>query len=140
MMQNNNQRSVVALRALLDANVHVLGDMDDDGGNLRIQNGRAHYGTSATPFFSSLDVLHQSVDFSQAYLSMPARTLFALLPEAHFVLNPRSIDRQEFPRELVQQLLDGSYFATTQAPPSALQQGAQTMAAKFKSILSLRKS
>jgi SseB protein N-terminal domain len=137
MMQNNNQCSPAALRALLDANVHVLGDMDDDGGNLRIQNGKAHYGTSATPFFSSLDVLHQSVDFSQAYLSMPARTLFTLLPDVHFVLNPRSIDRQEFPREFVQQLLDGSYFA---APPSALPQGAQTLAAKLRSILSFRKS
>jgi hypothetical protein len=139
-MQNNNQLSLAALRALLDANVHVLGDMDDDGGNLRIQNGKAHYGTSATPFFSSLDVLRQSVDFSQAYLSMPARTLFTLLPEVHFVLNPRSLDRQEFSREFVQQLLDGRYFSTTQTPPSALQQGAQTMAAKFKSILSLRKN
>ena len=131
-MQNNNQRSLVALRTLLDTNVHVLGNMDDDGGNLRIQNGKAHYGTAATPFFSSLDVLRQSVDFSQAYLSMPARTLFELLPNTDFLLNPRSIDRQAFPRELVQQLLNGLDVAATQAP--------QTMAARFKSILSLRKS
>ncbi len=140
MMQNNNQRSAAALRALLDANVHVLGDMDDDGGNLRIQNGRAHYGTSATPFFSALDVLHQSVDFSQAYLSMPARTLFELLPSAHFVLNPRSIDRQEFSPEFIRQLLDGRYFAAAATPSPPVQQGVQTMAARFKSILSLRKS
>ncbi len=138
-MQNNNQRDLAALRALLDANVHVLGDMDDDGGNLRIQNGKANYGTSATPFFSNLEILRQSVDFSQAYLSMPARTLFELFPSTHFVLNPRSIDRQEFSPEFIRQLLDGSYFATTQVPPSA-QQGAQTMGSKFRSIFGLRKS
>ncbi len=120
-MQNNNQRSLAALRTLLDTNVHVLGNMDDDGGNLRVQNGKAHYGTVATPFFSSLDVLQQSVDFSQAYLSMPARTLFELLPNTDFLLNPRSIDRQALPRELVQQLLKP-----------------QTMVAKFRSLLSLR--
>lgn len=140
MMQNNNQRSAEALRALLDANICVLGDMDDDGRNMRIQNGKANYASSATPFFSSVEVLRQSVDSSRSYLSMPARTLFELLPNTDFLLNPRSIDRQEFSRALVQQLLSGSYFAAVQTPPSATQQGAQTMAAKFKSILSLRKN
>ena len=140
MIQNNNQRSAAALRALLDSNVHVLGDMDGDGSNIRIQNGKSHYGTTATPFFSSLDVLQQSVDFSQPYLSMPARTLFELIPKTNFVLNPRSVDRQEFSQEFIRQLLDGSYFASVQAPPSSVQQAVQGIGSRFRSILSLHKN
>jgi SseB protein N-terminal domain len=138
--QNNNQRDATALRALLDGNVYVLGDMDDGGSNIRIQNGRAHYGTPATPFFSSVDILQQSVDSSQTYLAMPAKTLFELLPSTHFVLNPRSEDRREFSPAFIRQLLNGSYFAAAQTASNASPQVAQTMAAKLRSILSLRKN
>ncbi len=126
----NNTMSATALRALLDTNVHVLGDMNDDGSNVRIQNGRANYGTEATPFFSSVEILQQSVDSSQSYLTMSARALFEFSPQNHFVLNPRSIGRQEFTPSLVKQLLDGSYFA---AEPET-----QSLGSKFRSILSLR--
>jgi len=118
-----------SLRVLLDSTVHVLGSMNDNGSNMMIQNGKASYGTSATPFFSSVEILQQSVDASQSYLSMPARTLFELLPDTHFVLNPRSAGRHDFSPELTKQLRDGNYFLEQE----------QSLGARVRSILSFRK-
>ncbi len=134
MSPTNNTMSVAALRALLDANVHVLGDMDADGSLVLIQNGRAHYGTEATPMFSSADVLQASVDSSQTYLTMSTRDLFVMLPGATFVLDPRSSNRQEFSAELVKQLLDGSYFQPAPSVPAPLahQSFADKMRSAFK--------
>ena len=127
-----------SLRALLDSTVHVLGDMNDDGSNLRIQNGKANYGTSATPIFSSVEILQQSVDASQNYLSMQARALFEFLPDMHFVLNPRSVGREVLSPELIKQLLDGSYFATALETVKPAMQ-AQSLGSKLRSILGLSK-
>ena len=125
------------LRALLDTTVHVLGDMNPDGSHLWIQNGQANYGTTATPIFSSVEVLQQSVDASQSYLSMPARALFELFPNTHFVLNPKSVGRFPLSPQLVKQLLDGSYFVTEPVPPKPAIP-AQNLGTKLRSILSLR--
>jgi SseB protein N-terminal domain len=120
-----------SLRALIDSTVHVLGSMNENGGNMMIQNGKASYGTSATPFFSSVEVLQQSVDASQSYLSMSTRMLFELLPDTHLVLNPRSAGRYDFSPDLTRQLRDGSYFLE--------QEQEQSLGARVRSILSFRK-
>ncbi len=135
MMQKDNTMSTATLSSLLESTVHVLGDMNADGSNVRIQNGRANFGTPSTPFFSCQQELLQSVDVGQSVLSMSAKELFKLMPSTQFVLNPRSIDPQEFSPEFIRQLLDGSYFVAAATP---VQQGAQTMASRFKSMFSLR--
>jgi hypothetical protein len=100
------------LQALLETNVHVLGALDSATGQVILQNGRESYGTSAIPFFSSVEILAESVDQSREYLSMPARGFFELMAGSHLVLNPRSPDRQEFTPEQVQQALKPSLVLT----------------------------
>ena len=145
MLHSNNTMSVAELQALLESTVHVLGDMDADGSNLRIQNGRQNFGISAIPFFSNQQQLLQSANVGQSVLLMSTKKLFELMPSAHFVLNPHSIPQQEFSPELIQQLLDGRYFAAAAKPvqpvqPKPVQQEVQRMGARFKSMLGLRKN
>jgi len=128
--------------ALLESELLVLGDTDQNTGSVVIQNGLASYGTSAIPFFSSYEVLEQSVDASRSYLKMPAKTLFELTPGAHYVLNPRSENRREFSANQIKDLLAGHLtkpaVAATVATPAAAEE--QNLGSRFRSILGLRKS
>ena len=128
---------------LLESDVFVLGSLEEAGaGMVAIQNGLASYGTSAIPFFSSYEVLEQSVDASRSYLTMPAKTLFELTLGAHYVLNPRSENRREFSANQIKDLLAGHLtkpaVAATVATPAAVEE--QNLGSRFRSILGLRKS
>jgi hypothetical protein len=118
------------MRTLLNSTIHVLGTTSDGGASVQLQTGSALYGTDAIPFFSSLEVMQQSIQNQHSYLSMPTRDLLTAFSGHSFVFNPVSADRQEFSSELAKQLLDGSYFA-----PVAV----QTVGSKFRSILGLKK-
>ncbi len=115
------------LRSLLNTNVHVLGVMTD-AGQVAFQNGRAHFGTTAIPFFTSIQILLDSVDAAQQCLSMPAQTFFDLTAGSRLVLNPKSPDRQEFSPEQVNAVM----HPTVDTSP--------TLTSKFRSVLGFRKS
>ena len=115
------------LRALLNTNVHVLGSVLDSG-QLLLQNGRASYGTPAIPFFTSTQILVDSVDAGQQCLSMPAKTFFDLTAGSRLVMNPKSPDRQEFSPEQVR--------AAMQPKPEAA--AAPSAPSKFRSIFGLK--
>lgn len=119
--------STERLRALLNTNVHVLGVMSDSG-QVAFQNGRAHFGTAAIPFFSSTDLLLNAVDVAQRCLSMPAKTFFDLTAGSRLVLNPKSPDRQEFSPDQVRLVMHPEPQAEP-APKSV-----------FRSLFSLKKS
>jgi hypothetical protein len=108
------------LQALLETNVHVLGVMADGDGPIALQNGQQNYGTSAIPFFSSAELLADSINESREYLSMPARGFFELTAGSHLLLNPGSPDRQEFTPEQVQQVLASSSVPTSPAEKTSL--------------------
>jgi hypothetical protein len=114
------------LRSLLNTNVHVLGVMTDTG-QVAFQNGRAHFGTAAIPFFTSTQILLDAVDVAQQCLSMPAKTFFELTAGSRLVLNPKSADRQEFSPEQVSAVMHP-------------QLDAQGAASKFRSILGFKNS
>lgn len=115
------------LRSLLNTDVHVLGVMTDTG-QVAFQNGRAHYGTAAIPFFTSTQILVDSVDAGQQCLSMPAKTFFDLAAGQRLVLNPKSPDRREFSPEQVR--------AAMQPKPEAA--AARAAPSKFRSIFGLK--
>lgn len=115
------------LRGLLNSNVHVLGMMADTG-QVAFQNGRALYGTTAIPFFTSTKILLDSVDVAQQCLSMPAKTFFELTVGLRLVLNPKSPDCEEFSPEQVSAVMNPQ------------QDAVPTAASKFRSIFGLKKS
>ncbi len=134
MIPTPNTMSADALRTLLNANVYVMGTMHEDGSNIRIQNGLLHFGTASIPFFTNTDALQATHEDTQSYLTMPTRTLFESLPNAVFVLNPRSVDKQYFSTDLVKDLLSGSYFESAPAPKTS-----EGVSGRLRSLLSLRK-
>jgi SseB protein N-terminal domain len=83
------------LRALLNTNVHVLGLMSESG-QVALQNGRASFGTSAIPFFTSTQLLVDAVDAGQQCLSMPCKTFLGLAAGNAVVQNPKSSSRKDY--------------------------------------------
>ncbi|WP_413732166.1 enhanced serine sensitivity protein SseB [Sodalis sp. RH20] len=84
---------------LLESTVYVLGDAGDgwiagaarhDGEQpVNLQHWEKPDGTTAIPFFTSLDALQQAVSQTQPFLALPARTLFAMTSGAELFLNPK---------------------------------------------------
>ncbi|WP_410014003.1 enhanced serine sensitivity protein SseB [Sodalis sp. C49] len=84
---------------LLESTVYVLGDAGDgwiagaarhDGEQpVNLQHWEKPDGTTAIPFFTSLDALQQAVSQTQPFLALPARTLFAMTAGAELFLNPK---------------------------------------------------
>jgi len=91
-------------RVLLESNVHVLGDTQDNV-HLELINWQKPDGTKTIPFFSSVEVLTQSVETSQTYLTLNARTLFTTTAGASLILNPKSAEAKEFSPELIERLI-----------------------------------
>jgi hypothetical protein len=114
--------AVSRLRTLLNANVHVLGLMTDSG-QVALQNGRALFGTSAVPLFTSEQLLLDSVNAGQQCLVMPGKTFFNLAAGQSVVLNPTSPDSQEFSAAQVLEALNPPVLQdapVTQTKPSLL--------------------
>lgn len=120
-------------RVLLDSTVYVLGTSGLKDGELVLQSGSeislAHWekqdGSPIIPFFSSLDILKQSIESEQSYLQLPAKALFEMTLGNHLILNPKSSYGKEFfPSEIQHLLADGvnhkSVQRTTQTETEVL--------------------
>jgi hypothetical protein len=64
-------------------------------------------GSTALPFFTSLEVLQKSIDYKVNYICLPARTLFEMTEGTPLVLNPFSEFGKDFTPEEVHGLLTG---------------------------------
>ena len=102
--------------ALLEAEVFLLGasGQSNDEGQVMLQAGSQvhlqHWekadGSAVIPFFTSLEVLQQSIDEEQTFLALPVRVLFEMTLGATLVLNPKSDYGKEFVPAEVEQLLN----------------------------------
>lgn len=75
------------------------------GSQLQIQHWQKPDGAPVIPFFSSLEVLQQSIEIEASYLALPARSLFEMTLGATLFLNPKSDYGKEFVPQEVEQLL-----------------------------------
>lgn len=93
-------------RTLLDSTVWVPGNAAEgeavvEESALDIQHWEKDDGTSVIPFFTSLAALQQAVDDEQAFVVMPARTLFEMTLGETLFLNAKLPTGKEFtPREI----------------------------------------
>ncbi|NKI75857.1 enhanced serine sensitivity protein SseB [Dickeya sp. CFBP 2040] len=101
---------------LLEATVYVLGHSEDamSGENslqadseLQLQHWEKPDGDSAIPFFSSLEALQLAVTSEQAFLALPARTLFDITRGATLFLNPKLPYGKEFLPQEIEHVLSG---------------------------------
>ncbi|MEX6504058.1 enhanced serine sensitivity protein SseB [Pseudomonas zhanjiangensis] len=100
-------------RTLLNSTVYVLGTAGAEEGTVNLEAGSKirilHWekqdGTPAIPFFSSLEILQQSIDAEQSYLELPAKSLLEMTLGTNLFLNPKSPYGKEFTPEEVQHLL-----------------------------------
>jgi hypothetical protein len=121
------------LSMLLDSTVYFLGSANAIEGAADAQTGSAialvqwklSDGTSIVPFFTTLEILQQSIDSPQPFLALPCKTLFELTLGRTLVLNPKSeisktlspddIRRALFPEPVVDR---GAVSGTAVTPPS----------------------
>jgi hypothetical protein len=98
-------------RALLEAEIFVLGRVDGDAGEgrrtvgagekIQLVNWKRNDGTPVVPFFASLEALRRAIEDTHPYLGLPARSLFELTRGQTLVLNPASAYAKEFfPNEI----------------------------------------
>ncbi|WP_409306549.1 enhanced serine sensitivity protein SseB [Pectobacterium sp. B1J-3] len=102
---------------LMEATVFVLGRSDEDsvpgekilhaGSNVQIMHWEKADGSSAIPFFTSLEALQQAITEEQSFLSLPARSLFELTLGATLFLNPKLPYGKEFLPQEVEHMLSG---------------------------------
>lgn len=104
-------------KELMDATVFILGQSDelaeerdsvlDAGSNVEIQHWEKADGSSAIPFFSSLEALQLAVTREASFLALPARSLFELTLGATLFLNPNLPYGKEFLPQEVEHMLSG---------------------------------
>lgn len=93
-------------RSLLESTVWVPGTAADDksvveDSALDIQHWEKDDGESVIPFFTSLEALQQAVDTEQAFVVLPARTLFEMTLGETLFLNAKLPTGKELtPREI----------------------------------------
>jgi len=93
-------------RTLLESTVWVPGTAAEgeavvDDSALDLQHWEKDDGSSVIPFFTSLNALQQAVDKEQAFVVMPARTLFEMTLGETLFLNAKLPTGKEFtPREI----------------------------------------
>ncbi|MFC3396412.1 enhanced serine sensitivity protein SseB [Brenneria rubrifaciens] len=102
---------------LMDATVFVLGGSDESdapgekilhaGSNVQIQHWEKADGSSAIPFFSSLEALQQVISEERPFLALPARSLFEITLGATLFLNPKLPYGKEFLPQEVEHMLSG---------------------------------
>lgn len=84
---------------LLASTVYVLGDAGDgwiagaarhdEDRPVNLQHWEKPDGTTAIPFFTSLEALQRAVSQTQPFLALPTRSLFAMTAGAELFLNPK---------------------------------------------------
>ncbi|ESS57027.1 hypothetical protein EDP2_3012 [Enterobacter cloacae S611] len=145
-------------RTLLDSTVWVPGNAAEgeavvEDSALDIQHWEKDDGTSVIPFFTSLAALQQAVDDEQAFVVMPARTLFEMTLGETLFLNAKLPTGKEFtPREIShlvgeegsplsqQELLEGGtalLLSEVAEPPAQMVDSLTTL---FKSIKTVKRA
>ncbi|AMO47751.1 SseB protein N-terminal domain-containing protein [Kosakonia oryzendophytica] len=145
-------------RTLLDSTVWVPGsaaegDAIADDSALDLQHWEKDDGTSVIPFFTSLGALQQAVDDEQAFVVMPARTLFEMTLGETLFLNAKLSTGKEFtPREIShlvgkegsplsqQEVLEGGsalLLSEVAEPPAQMVDSLTTL---FKSIKTVKRA
>ncbi|SCC60510.1 enhanced serine sensitivity protein SseB [Kosakonia oryziphila] len=108
-------------RTLLESTVWVPGTAAEgeaiiEDSALDLQHWEKDDGNSAIPFFTSLEALQQAVSEEQAFVVMPARTLFEMTLGETLFLNAKLPTGKEFtPREL-------SHLVGTESSPLSQQE------------------
>jgi len=145
-------------RTLLDSTVWVPGNAAEgeavvEESALDIQHWEKDDGTSVIPFFTSLTALQQAIDDEQAFVVMPARTLFEMTLGETLFLNAKLPTGKEFtPREIShlvgeegsplsqQEVLEGgtALLLSEVAEPSA--QMVDSLTTLFKSIKTVKRA
>ncbi|MDF7758019.1 enhanced serine sensitivity protein SseB [Kosakonia cowanii] len=145
-------------RTLLDSTVWVPGNAAEgeavvEESALDLQHWEKDDGTSVIPFFTSLAALQQAVDDEQAFVVMPARTLFEMTPGETLFLNAKLPTGKEFtPREIShlvgeegsplsqQEVLEGGtalLLSEVAEPPAQMVDSLTTL---FKSIKTVKRA
>lgn len=106
--------------ALLESTIYIIGDTEKDsieeadtvnleaGSKINVHNWKMQDGSPVIPFFSSLEVLQESIDSELSYLALPSKSLFEMTLGTTLFLNPKSDYGKEFtPYEVEQLLNDG---------------------------------
>jgi len=102
---------------LMEADVYVINgdDSKPPRGDVEMKEGETvnlvqfprEDGTTALPFFTSLEILQKSIDHQVNYICLPARVLFEMTEGTPLVLNPFSEFGKDFTPEEVRGLLSG---------------------------------
>jgi len=145
-------------RTLLDSTVWVPGNAAEgeavvEESALDIQHWEKDDGTSVIPFFTSIAALQQAVDDEQAFVVMPARTLFEMTLGETLFLNAKLPTGKEFtPREIShlvgeegsplsqQEVLEGGtalLLSEVAEPPAQMVDSLTTL---FKSIKTVKRA
>lgn len=145
-------------RTLLDSTVWVPGNAAEgeavvEESALDIQHWEKDDGTSVIPFFTSLAALQQAIDEEQAFVVMPARTLFEMTLGETLFLNAKLPTGKEFtPREIShlvgeegsplsqQEVLEGGtalLLSEVAEPPAQMVDSLTTL---FKSIKTVKRA
>ncbi|WP_438918744.1 enhanced serine sensitivity protein SseB [Kosakonia cowanii] len=145
-------------RTLLDSTVWVPGNAAEgeavvEESALDIQHWEKDDGTSVIPFFTSLTALQQAIDDEQAFVVIPARTLFEMTLGETLFLNAKLPTGKEFtPREIShlvgeegsplsqQEVLEGGtalLLSEVAEPPAQMVDSLTTL---FKSIKTVKRA
>lgn len=145
-------------RTLLNSTVWVPGNAAEgeavvEESALDIQHWEKDDGTSVIPFFTSLAALQQAIDDEQAFVVMPARTLFEMTLGETLFLNAKLPTGKEFtPREIShlvgeegsplsqQEVLEGGtalLLSEVAEPPAQMVDSLTTL---FKSIKTVKRA
>lgn len=102
---------------LMDATVYILGSSDETeepgattlpvGSHVNIQHWEKPDGSTAIPFFSSLDALQMAISSEASFLALPTRSLFELTRGESLFLNPKLPYGKEFLPQEVEHMLSG---------------------------------
>lgn len=133
-------------RTLLESTVWVPGSAAEgeaivEDSALDLQHWEKEDGTTVIPFFTSLEALQQAVEDEQAFVVMPARTLFEMTLGETLFLNAKLPTGKEFmPREISLLLAEeGSPLSTQEVaePPSQMIDSLTTL---FKTIKPVKRA
>lgn len=102
---------------LMDATVYILGSSDETeaqgtstlpvGSHVNIQHWEKPDGSTAIPFFSSLEALQMAITEEASFLALPAQSLFELTRGETLFLNPKLPYGKEFLPQEVEHMLSG---------------------------------
>lgn len=112
----DNTQAPAFYEELMDSKIYILGEPEEkDTGKFTLEEEQAliiqHWErdedkSPVVPFFTSLEMLQQTIETDEPYLELPTSTLFQLTMGAPLVLNPNSEFGMEFDPDDIAVLLD----------------------------------